>query len=122
MSGSKVLIVEDNRWIAEQQSRVLEKAGFETIISPHARDAIDVIDDKKPDVIVMDMLLTGDTAFTLMHELQSYDDTKKMPIILCTNLAENIQLSDVEPYGVRRIMDKTTMHPDDIVVAVRSVL
>lgn len=122
MSSSKILIVEDNRWIAEQQSRVLEKAGFKTITSPHARDAIDVIDDEKPDVIVMDMLLAGDTAFTLMHELQSYDDTKKTPIILCTNLAENIRLEDVEPYGVRRVIDKTTMHPDDIVVAVRSVL
>lgn len=117
-----VLIVEDDEWLAEQQSRVLTKAGYTTTISPHAMHAIDTIDDDQPDVIVLDMLLTGSTAFALMHELQSYGDTGSIPIILCTNLAAEIRLEDVHPYGVRRILDKTTMAPDDLVTAVRSVL
>jgi CheY-like chemotaxis protein len=117
-----VLIVEDDEWLAEQQSRVLTKAGYTTTISPHAMAAIDAVDDDRPDAIVLDMLLTGSTAFALMHELQSYGDTGSIPIILCTNLAASISLDDVKPYGVKRILDKTTMAPDDVVTAVRSVL
>jgi DNA-binding response OmpR family regulator len=122
MSAAKVLIVEDDSWLAEQQARVLTKAGYNTVISPDARKAIDAIDDEKPDVVILDMLLTGDTALTLMHELQSYGDTGILPIILCTNLATDITLADLKPYGVRRLIDKSTMHPDDLVAAVRSVL
>ena len=83
---------------------------------------MDLIDELKPRVVLLDMLLTGSTAVALMHELQSYKDTGDIPIILCTNLAATIRLDDVAAYGVRRVLDKTTMHPDDIVTAIRSVL
>jgi len=122
MTASKILIVEDDAWLAEQQARVLDKAGYKTTISPHAIAAIHAIDDIQPDAIILDMLLTGSTGLTLMHELQSYTDTGVIPIILCTNLAADIKLDDVAPYGVRRMLDKTTMQPDDVVAAVRSVL
>jgi CheY-like chemotaxis protein len=91
-------------------------------LSPHAPSAIVAIDDLWPDVIVLDVLLTGGTAFTLLHELQSYGDTGQVPVILCTNMAESLKLEDLERYGVKRIVDKTTMQPDDLVAAVRGVL
>jgi CheY-like chemotaxis protein len=122
MTSQKVLIVEDDVWLAEQQSRVLERAGYSTVVSPHAIAAIAAIDDIQPDAIVLDVLLTGNTGFALLHELQSYGDTGGIPVVLCTNLAADMNLDDVRPYGVRRILDKTVMEPDDVVAAVRSVL
>jgi hypothetical protein len=58
----------------------------------------------------------------LLHELQSYGDTKMTPVVLCTNMAETLDLEDLRQYGVRRIIDKTTMQLDDLPAAVRSVL
>lgn len=117
-----ILIVEDDIWLAEQQARVLEKAGYKTATSLHAQAAIDAIDDVHPDAIILDMLLPGSTALTLLHELQSYGDTGIIPVILCTNLASDIKFEDVQPYGIKRILDKTIMEPSDVVAAVRSVL
>jgi DNA-binding response OmpR family regulator len=122
MSQQTILIVEDDPWLAEQQARVVTKAGYKAEVSPHAIAAITAIDEVHPDAIILDVLLTGSTAFTLLHELQSYADTAAIPIILCTNLAGELKLDDVKPYGVRRILDKTSMHPDDLAVALRSVL
>jgi len=122
MNGASVLIVEDDNWMAEQHARVLTGSGYKTTITLHALAAIQVIDDIHPDVIILDVLLTGSTAFALLHELQSYGDTGKIPIILCTNLAAELSLDDLKSYGVKRILDKTTMKPDDLVAAVRSVL
>jgi len=122
MSQPTVLIVEDDAWLAEQQVRILTKAGFSATISPHPIAAIKAIDAIHPDAIVLDVLLTGSTAFALMHELQSYGDTGVIPIIICTNLASELSLDNLRSYGVRRILDKTTMMPDDVVAAVRSVL
>ncbi len=122
MSKKTVLIVDDDAWLAELYARVLQKAGYTTHVSPHAIDAMSAIDDVHPDVIILDVLLTGNTAFTLLHELQSYGDTGAIPVILCTNLAADISLDDVKPYGVKRILDKSVMVPEDTVAAVRSVL
>ena len=117
-----VLIVEDDRWLAEQYSRVLSKVGYKVKVTSHALAAVQAIDDVHPDAIILDVLLTGSTAFTLLHELQSYGDTGAIPIILCTNLAGELSLEDLKPYGVRRIIDKTKMIPDDLTIALRSVL
>lgn len=118
----KILLVEDDPWLAELEVTTLEKAGFDVTHAPHAPSAIVKLDEVKPDVMVLDVLLTGSTAFALLHEMQSYDDSGSLPIILCTNMAETIELEDVKSYGVRRIVDKSTMVPSDLVVAVRSVL
>lgn len=119
---TKILLVEDDPWLAELEVKMLSGAGFEVAHSPHAPSAIVAIDDVQPDVIILDVLLTGTTAFALLHELQSYDDTGKLPIILCTNMAESLKLEDVAPYGVRRIVDKSTMRADDLIAAVKAVL
>ncbi len=118
----KVLIIEDDKWLAEQHSRVLTVAGYKTKVSLHAIDGMQAIDDMHPDVIVLDVLLTGSTAFVLLHELQSYGDTGSIPIIICTNLASDIDIKNLKPYGVKQILDKTSMRPDDLVAAVKSVL
>ncbi len=122
MNQSKVLIVEDDKWLAQQQSLMLSRAGYLVTHVVGADEAIAAIDDLVPDVIVLDVLLPGTTAFSLMHELQSYGDTGAIPIILSTNLAADLSLDDLAPYGVRRLLDKTTMLPDDLLAAVRGVL
>jgi CheY-like chemotaxis protein len=119
---TRVLLVEDDPWLAELEAGVLHDAGFEVTHAPHAPSAIAKIDELTPDVIILDVLLTGSTAFALLHELQSYGDTKGVPIILCTNMAESLRIDDLKQYGVRRIVDKTTMQLDDLPAAVKSVL
>lgn len=122
MSAYKILIVEDDEWLAEQFFRVLSKAEYNITITSNAMSAIDAIDEINPDVIILDMLLTGSTALGLLHEMQSYEDTGIIPIILCTNLADEISIKNLGPYGVRRIIDKTKMKPDDLLLALRDVM
>ncbi len=118
----KVLLVEDDHWLAELAMGVLAEAGYSVSHAPHALAAIDLVDTTQPDVIILDVLLGGSTAFALLHELQSYTDTRRVPVVLCTNLAEQFNTKQLEAYGVRRIIDKTTMHPSDLVAAVKAVL
>lgn len=120
--SARILLVEDDGWLAELETAVLQHAGYEVTHVTHAEAAIEKVDDAKPDVLVIDMLLTGTTALALLHELQSYPDTKDLPVILCTNLADGLSLDDMKAYGIRHIIDKTTMHPEDLVAAVRKVL
>jgi DNA-binding response OmpR family regulator len=119
---TKIVLVEDDAWLADLEIEVLTNAGFSVTHSPHALSAIERIDSNAPDVLIVDVLLTGTTGLALLHELQSYVDTKAIPVIVCTNLAESLSIADLQAYGVRKIVDKTTMHPNDLVAAVRAVL
>ena len=118
----KVLLIEDELWLAEAFAEELSRAGYAVQLVPHAHAAMAVIEDTIPDVIVADMLLTGSTVLPLLHELQTHPDTKAIPVVLCTNIAETLEARALQDYGVKRVLDKTTMTPDDIVAALRSVL
>ncbi|MFZ1250705.1 MAG: response regulator [Candidatus Microsaccharimonas sp.] len=119
---TKVVLIEDDTWLAETEAATLAKAGFDVTMAPHAPAAIELIDTVHPDVLVMDVLLPGATAFALLNELQSHDDTRGIPVVLCTNLAEQFNSTALAQYGVRRIVNKTTMHPDDLIAAVKAVV
>lgn len=118
----RVVVVEDDQWLAEHYLRVLRRAGYETYHAAHALGAIDIIDDVRPHAILLDVLLTGTTALTLLHELRSHNDLAGIPIVLATNLADQIDIEDVRSYGVTRILDKATMYPEDIAGAVRGAM
>ena len=118
----KILLVEDDAWLAETEAAVLTQAGYTVTHVPHALAAIDAVDDVSPELIILDVLLAGSTAFSLLNELQSHNDTKQIPVVLCTNLAEHLSTTRLEEYGVKRIVDKSTMHPNDLVVAAKAVL
>jgi CheY-like chemotaxis protein len=117
-----VLVIEDDEWQAEQYSRTLAAAGLRTEIVPHALAAIDALDSVVPDVIVLDVLLPGPNAFAFLHELRSHTDLAGIPVILCTNSADQLANEDLEAYGVQRVLDKGTMMPGDLVAAVKKVL
>lgn len=122
MTMTRVVVVEDDVWLAEHYLRVLRRDGYEVYHVTYAPEAIDVIDDVQPQAILLDVLLTGTTALALLHELQSHEDLANIPIVLATNLADQIELDDVASYGVKRILDKATMHPDDITAAIRGIV
>ena len=117
----KILVVEDDKWLAEQFCRTIDAAGYQSNLALNAIDAIKIIDESCPDVIIFDVLLTGSTAFALLGELQSYCDTGQIPVILCTNIASDLEIKNLNDYGVKRIIDKTTMAPADLVSVIRSV-
>lgn len=120
--SQRIVVVEDDVWLAEHYLRVLRRAGYETYHAGHALGAIDIIDDVRPQAVLLDVLLTGTTALALLHELRSHADLADIPIVLATNLADQIEMDDVASYGVKRILDKATMHPEDIVAAMRGVI
>lgn len=118
----RVVVVEDDAWLAEHYVRVLRRAGYETYHAAHALGAIDMIDDVRPHAILLDVLLTGTTALALLHELRSHADLAGIPIVLATNLADQIDMQDVQGYGVKRMLDKSSMQPEDIAASIRAVL
>ena len=122
MSAIDVLIIEDNDWLAGQYGRVLKAAGFSSRHAPNALVAIDLVDEVLPRAIILDMLLAVTTGITLLHELRSHADLARLPVIVVTNLADELKLEDLQPYGVTQLLDKTTMHPDDIATAVKREL
>ena len=116
-AAKRVLIVDDDRWFADLLAHGLRAAGFVVDIVGDAISGLARIDTHQPHLIVLDMFMPGPNGIVLLHELQSYSDLGQIPVVVCTNSAADISERDLLPYGVSRVLDKTTMAPDDVVAA-----
>ncbi len=118
----RVLVVEDDTWFLEQFKRQLVVAGYEVSGATDGIAAMDAIDSARPDVIVLDMFLTGPNGMVLLHELASHSDLAHIPVVVCTTSAADIPKDSLNAYGARVVLDKTSMKPADIVAAVEKVV
>ena len=116
-----IVLVEDDPWFAESLERTFQSHAISLTIAAYPAQALECIDQKTPDVIVLDMLLAGSTGMVLLHELQSHDDLAQIPVVVCTTTMTATLCHELRPYGVRAVFDKTTMHPEDIARTVRSL-
>jgi len=119
MAKKRVLLVDDDQWLVELMARALQKAGYAVDMVRDAVAAIQQVDTRCPDIIVLDLFMPGPNGIVLLHELQSYVDTARVPVVLCTNSAGDVSPEWLAPYGVCRVLDKTTMEPADVVAAIR---
>lgn len=104
-----ILLIEDDQWLADSYREVLEE--YEVDVAASGQEAVDLIDLHDYEVIVADMMIERGLVLDLLHELQTYDDTARIPIVLCTTLAQHIRLDDVKAYGVVAVLDKTKLTP-----------
>ncbi|HEX6258406.1 MAG TPA: response regulator [Candidatus Saccharimonadales bacterium] len=120
--SKKILIVEDNDWLAEQFEAILSTE-FSTARVADGAAAMEIIEQDLPDALLLDMLLTGPGALGVLHELQSYADTSNLPVVVCTSLPDRQQLaSSLAAYGVRAVLDKTTVTPQRLLRTFREVI
>lgn len=69
----KVLLVDDEDRFCETTSKLLNKKGFDTAIANTAEKAIHILKDKKRDVIVLDIQMTGMDGHTALQEIKKLD-------------------------------------------------
>lgn len=116
----KLLIVEDDKNWADILGKFAADVGAECRVAVSGGQAIEIIDNWQPDALILDMLLAGETAIALLNELRSYADLASLPIAVCTNI--DVKMDDLRPLGVKAILNKTSMHPNEARAIFREVL
>lgn len=112
-------IIEDNEIMSELFARYLSGI-TETKIFRDAISAISEISDDQPDLIFLDILLTGPDGFTFLNEIVSYEDTGKIPVVIISSL--DFQLESLKNYNVVKILNKDTLLPDDLRAVTQEIL
>ena len=118
----RLVIIEDDQWLSESYSRIARAAGYEVFAASDADRAIDVIDAHQPDVIMLDMLLRRTTGMALLHELQSHVDLARIPVVIVSSMADRLEQEKLIHYGVRQVLDKESVTPQEMLQVVSEAI
>lgn len=124
---SKILLVEDDLWLAELYQGALQSAGYEVLHSESAGGGLQLLDAHTDSVglIVLDMFLPDHNGLEFLHEIASYSDCNTIPVLLLSSVSRaDFSMPDERwrQYGVRQHLYKPTTKPQDLVVAVKKQL
>ncbi|MDJ0682754.1 MAG: response regulator [Xenococcaceae cyanobacterium MO_167.B52] len=87
---SQILLVEDSRAEAEKLTRYLEKQGLSVLGVTSGEEAELRLKQQKPALIVLDVILPGQSGFELCRKLKANPETEKIPIIICSTKDKEI--------------------------------
>jgi two-component system phosphate regulon response regulator PhoB len=92
-----VLVVEDEAAIREMIAFALKRAGMQTQLAADAQEALVQINEKRPDIILMDWMMPGVSGIELTRRLRREPYTEDIPIIMLTaRISEDDKVNGLE--------------------------
>jgi len=86
MSKLNILIVEDDPQTVKLIKFILEKEDYSTISAKDGEEGLQMAREKKPDLIVLDLMLPGMDGYRVCEILKANPVTKEIPVIVLTAL------------------------------------
>lgn len=109
--SKKILVVEDEPSLVFTLRDTLENEGYEVYVSETGSDAIDLVRDLKPDLMILDVMLPGTSGFDICKQVR--EEKYTFPIIMLTARDQeidkvtglNIGADDymTKPFGVKEL-------------------
>ena len=88
MQDNTVLVVEDDPEVREMVRFVLREADFVVVTAKDARDAMAIVRDRPPALILLDWMLPGVSGIELARQLKKDGITRDIPIVMLTAKGE----------------------------------
>src|SRR5688500_19927440 len=88
MPKTKVLVIEDDRALAEVLSYNLKAAGYEVLVATDGQDGLLQAQIKSPDIVILDLMLPVIDGLDVCRRLRADSSTKELLIVMLTAKAE----------------------------------
>jgi DNA-binding response OmpR family regulator len=114
--SKKILIVEDDRPLANLLSLSLSKVGYETAVSYNGNDALKKLKNILFDLIIIDVMLPDISGWELLRNIKQIAELEKIPVLMCTekNLVKDVEQAlslgavgyIIKPFEIERVIKK----------------
>ncbi|NLV27911.1 MAG: hybrid sensor histidine kinase/response regulator [Methanomicrobiales archaeon] len=91
-SSLPILIVEDNRTQAEFLRYILEREGYQILLSSNGNEALCVIEKTRPSLILTDIMMPEMDGYELCYRIKIQKDMADIPVILVTHLYDPVDI------------------------------
>jgi DNA-binding response OmpR family regulator len=117
----KILIVEDDTYLANAYRVKLTKAGFEVKNVFDGEEAISILQTFTPDIILLDIVMPKKDGFTTLEEIKANEKWKNIPVILASNLGQKEDREKGISLGAVEFFTKTDFTLNNLIEKINSI-
>ncbi len=118
---STVLVIDDALTDMEMHTRYLKSAGLDVIAAKTTKEAQTKLAQSRPDLILLDVLLPGQSGFEFCRELKSDPKTNNIPVVLCSTKGSDVDKMWGDMLGADAYLPKP-VDQDDLISLIRKLL
>ena len=117
-----ILLVEDDVFLSNIYQKKFEMEGFKISTADNGEKGLADAKRKKPDIILLDVLLPKLDGFVVLEKLKEDPVTKDIPVILLTNLGQKDDVEKGLESGAADYLIKAHFKPSEVVDKVKKIL
>ena len=120
--ATRVLMVEDDASQRERMLGWLERPHWIVREAANGQEALDLLREEKPDVILLDLMMPEMDGFEVVAALQGDKDWRDIPVIVITSLDLDAKDRARLNSGVQSVLVKEKFRPEDLVERIRRLV
>lgn len=119
--NKRVLLIEDEPNIIEAISFILSRDGWEVKTHSNGHDALEAVQARNPDLVILDVMLPGKSGFDILQDLRGDAAFADLPVLMLTARGQDKDRERAEQYGASRYMTKPFSN-SEVLEAVRDLM
>jgi len=118
----KILIAEDDQFLASAYRVKLTKAGFDVKIAGDGQEALKILETFVPDLILLDLMMPVKDGFSTLEDLKKNDTYKNIPVIVASNLGQKEDIDKAKGLGATDYIVKSDVALDALIAKIHSII
>jgi CheY-like chemotaxis protein len=119
----KILIVEDEAFLADALEITFKDEGFEVLKAANGQIGLDMTIANKPNIVLLDLLMPVMDGKTMLHKLREIPEFKTLPVIVLTNAGDADNMRETKVYdNASAFLIKSNVTPGDIANQVKTLI
>jgi CheY-like chemotaxis protein len=101
-----VLVADDAQQILRLAESLLAEAGFHVLVASDGAEALRMVREHHPDLVVLDLLMPRMTGFDVLREIRQDERVKDTPVVAMSGVYKDTILDFLQQLGAQGFLDK----------------
>ena len=118
----KILVVEDDKFLANAYRVKLTKASYEVSLVSDGDEAVKALHEGNFDLVILDLIMPKKDGFAVLYEMRNNDAWKNIPVIVASNLGQKEDIDRAMKLGANDYIVKTDFSITNLVAKLQSLI
>ncbi|HQV64714.1 MAG TPA: response regulator [Candidatus Paceibacterota bacterium] len=118
----RILIVEDDDFLRSLAVTKLQAEGFAMEIAATGDEGVSKIMALPPDLVILDLMLPNVSGFDVLQKIRENEATKKLKVIVFSNLGEESDIKKCLDLGVSEYLVKANFTLDELAEKIKAII
>lgn len=110
-----IVVVEDDDFLSDAYRVKFTQAGLNVVMAKDGKTALDLIHQKKPSLIILDLMLPVMDGYAVLQELKKDDQLKDVPVLIASNFSDQEHIKKGKDMGAVDFFVKSEISIGDLI-------